>query len=187
MHEARALAVEAIKWLERGLSESDLRQALLTEPPEGGVQLGGRPARLRRRYAARRGATPSAPSTASDPARSTVPPALSGPPRAQPRHPRRPRFEPPPPRRHRPRRAAETSPRSAAAHPSARCPRRPSRWSLPGVPPSQGTATALTRLRSRVRTPQCEHGSTVLRSPVHVARDEVVRYGEEVTCVSDCT
>ncbi|WP_406515744.1 hypothetical protein OH809_27210 [Streptomyces sp. NBC_00873] len=38
MREARALAVEAVKWLERGLSESDLRQALLAERPEGGVR-----------------------------------------------------------------------------------------------------------------------------------------------------
>lgn len=36
--EARALAVEAVKWLERGLSESDLRQALLAERPEDGVR-----------------------------------------------------------------------------------------------------------------------------------------------------
>ncbi|MEV6166302.1 hypothetical protein AB0L71_31170 [Streptomyces sp. NPDC052052] len=36
--EARALAVEAVKWLEHGLSESDLRQALLAERPEGGVR-----------------------------------------------------------------------------------------------------------------------------------------------------
>ncbi|MFI6061273.1 hypothetical protein [Streptomyces sp. NPDC051286] len=38
IREARALAVEAVKWLERGLSESDLRQALLAERPEGGVR-----------------------------------------------------------------------------------------------------------------------------------------------------
>ncbi|MGC5006180.1 hypothetical protein [Streptomyces sp. NBC_00353] len=38
VREARALAVEAVKWLERGLSESDLRQALLAERPEGGVR-----------------------------------------------------------------------------------------------------------------------------------------------------
>ncbi|MFD7946212.1 hypothetical protein [Streptomyces sp. NPDC059744] len=36
--EARTLAVEAVKWLERGLSESDLRQALLAERPEDGVR-----------------------------------------------------------------------------------------------------------------------------------------------------
>ncbi len=36
--EARALAREAVTWLERGLTESDLRQALLAEPPEGGVR-----------------------------------------------------------------------------------------------------------------------------------------------------
>lgn len=36
--EARALAVEAVKWLERGLSESDLRQALLAGRPEDGVR-----------------------------------------------------------------------------------------------------------------------------------------------------
>ncbi|MET4642611.1 hypothetical protein ABID95_002338 [Streptomyces atratus] len=36
--EARALAVEAVKWLERGLSESDLRHALLAERPEDGVR-----------------------------------------------------------------------------------------------------------------------------------------------------
>ncbi|MFW3459899.1 hypothetical protein ACN24K_02955 [Streptomyces microflavus] len=35
--EARALAVEAAKWLERGLTESELRHALLAEPPKGGV------------------------------------------------------------------------------------------------------------------------------------------------------
>ncbi|MEU8678454.1 hypothetical protein [Streptomyces sp. NPDC048560] len=35
--EARALAVEAVKWLERGLSASDLRQAMLAERPENGV------------------------------------------------------------------------------------------------------------------------------------------------------
>ncbi|MER5362641.1 hypothetical protein [Streptomyces sp. NPDC002785] len=38
VREARALAVEAVKWLERGLSESDLRQALLAERPESGVR-----------------------------------------------------------------------------------------------------------------------------------------------------
>ncbi|MFI5746598.1 hypothetical protein ACIBBE_11760 [Streptomyces sp. NPDC051644] len=38
VREARALAVEAVKWLERGLSESDLRQALLAERPENGVR-----------------------------------------------------------------------------------------------------------------------------------------------------
>ncbi|MEV7238189.1 hypothetical protein AB0N06_30885 [Streptomyces sp. NPDC051020] len=38
IREARALAVEAVKWLERGLSESDLRQALLAERPEDGVR-----------------------------------------------------------------------------------------------------------------------------------------------------
>ncbi|MYX13942.1 hypothetical protein GTY67_11020 [Streptomyces sp. SID8374] len=36
--EARTLAVEAAKWLERGLSESELRHALLAEPPEAGVR-----------------------------------------------------------------------------------------------------------------------------------------------------
>ncbi|MFD8728060.1 hypothetical protein [Streptomyces sp. NPDC059611] len=36
--EARTLAVEAAKWLERGLTESELRHALLAEPPEGGVR-----------------------------------------------------------------------------------------------------------------------------------------------------
>ncbi|CAM5592293.1 hypothetical protein GCM10010253_19090 [Streptomyces badius] len=36
--EARALAVEAVKWLEGGLPEGDLRQALLADPPEGGVR-----------------------------------------------------------------------------------------------------------------------------------------------------
>ncbi|MGW8884350.1 hypothetical protein [Streptomyces sp. NPDC055749] len=36
--EARALAVEAVKWLERGLSASDLRQAMLAERPENGVR-----------------------------------------------------------------------------------------------------------------------------------------------------
>ncbi|GGT10433.1 DNA-binding protein [Streptomyces atratus] len=38
LREARALAVEAVKWLERGLSESDLRQALLAERPQDGVR-----------------------------------------------------------------------------------------------------------------------------------------------------
>ncbi|MET8328687.1 hypothetical protein [Streptomyces sp. NPDC005181] len=38
VREARALAGEAVKWLERGLSESDLRQALLAERPEDGVR-----------------------------------------------------------------------------------------------------------------------------------------------------
>ncbi|MFE7037917.1 hypothetical protein ACFU9X_00220 [Streptomyces atratus] len=38
VREARALAVEAVKWLERGLSESDLRQALLAERPQDGVR-----------------------------------------------------------------------------------------------------------------------------------------------------
>lgn len=37
VREARALAVEAVKWLEGGLPEGDLRQALLADPPEGGV------------------------------------------------------------------------------------------------------------------------------------------------------
>ncbi|MEV4881341.1 hypothetical protein [Streptomyces cyaneofuscatus] len=36
--EARTLAVEAAKWLERGLSESELRHALLAERPEEGVR-----------------------------------------------------------------------------------------------------------------------------------------------------
>ncbi|MFJ9676612.1 hypothetical protein ACIRP2_00920 [Streptomyces sp. NPDC101194] len=38
VREARALAVEAVKWLERGLTESDLRHALLAERPENGVR-----------------------------------------------------------------------------------------------------------------------------------------------------
>ncbi|MGW2083872.1 hypothetical protein [Streptomyces sp. NPDC001880] len=38
VREARALAVEAVKWLERGLSESDLRHALLAERPREGVR-----------------------------------------------------------------------------------------------------------------------------------------------------
>ncbi|MFJ1615453.1 hypothetical protein [Streptomyces sp. NPDC088249] len=38
LREARALAVEAVKWLERGLSESDLRHALLAERPDNGVR-----------------------------------------------------------------------------------------------------------------------------------------------------
>ncbi|MEU2906927.1 hypothetical protein ABZ771_29215 [Streptomyces globisporus] len=38
VREARALAVEAVKWLEGGLPEGDLRQALLADPPEGGVR-----------------------------------------------------------------------------------------------------------------------------------------------------
>ncbi|MFI5768800.1 hypothetical protein ACIA74_09650 [Streptomyces sp. NPDC051658] len=36
--EAHALAVEAVKWFERGLSESDLRHALLAERPQEGVR-----------------------------------------------------------------------------------------------------------------------------------------------------
>ncbi|MFB7966130.1 hypothetical protein [Streptomyces rubiginosohelvolus] len=38
VREARALAVEAVKWLEGGLPEGDLRQALPADPPEGGVR-----------------------------------------------------------------------------------------------------------------------------------------------------
>ncbi|WP_327367627.1 hypothetical protein [Streptomyces sp. NBC_01217] len=38
VREARALATEAVKWLERGLSESELRHALLSERPESGVR-----------------------------------------------------------------------------------------------------------------------------------------------------
>ncbi|MCX4969599.1 hypothetical protein OHA98_33555 [Streptomyces sp. NBC_00654] len=38
VREARDLALEAVKWLERGLGEADLRQALLAERPEGGVR-----------------------------------------------------------------------------------------------------------------------------------------------------
>ncbi|MGW8882593.1 helix-turn-helix domain-containing protein [Streptomyces mirabilis] len=38
VREARSLAVEAVKWLERGLSESDLRHALLAERPQDGVR-----------------------------------------------------------------------------------------------------------------------------------------------------
>ncbi|WP_406252453.1 hypothetical protein OH786_12205 [Streptomyces atratus] len=38
VREAATLAVEAVKWLERGLSESDLRQALLAERPREGVR-----------------------------------------------------------------------------------------------------------------------------------------------------
>ncbi|MFD7491440.1 hypothetical protein ACFV8T_03335 [Streptomyces sp. NPDC059832] len=38
VREAAKLAVEAVKWLERGLSESDLRQALLAERPKEGVR-----------------------------------------------------------------------------------------------------------------------------------------------------
>ncbi|MCX4846920.1 hypothetical protein [Streptomyces sp. NBC_00893] len=37
VREAAKLAVEAVKWLERGLSESDLRHALLAERPRDGV------------------------------------------------------------------------------------------------------------------------------------------------------
>ncbi|MFD4760451.1 hypothetical protein ACFWOJ_16665 [Streptomyces sp. NPDC058439] len=36
--EAHALAAKAVTWLERGLSESDLRQALLSERPRDGVR-----------------------------------------------------------------------------------------------------------------------------------------------------
>ncbi|MGW0961484.1 hypothetical protein ACWD4K_21235 [Streptomyces gelaticus] len=38
VREAAGLAVDAVKWLERGLSESDLRQALLAERPREGVR-----------------------------------------------------------------------------------------------------------------------------------------------------
>ncbi|MEE1767435.1 hypothetical protein PUR34_04385 [Streptomyces sp. JV185] len=38
VREAARLAVEAVKWLERGQSESDLRQALLAERPREGVR-----------------------------------------------------------------------------------------------------------------------------------------------------
>ncbi|QNE76755.1 hypothetical protein F0344_20915 [Streptomyces finlayi] len=38
VREARSLAVEAVKWLERGLSSADLRLALLAERPDGGVR-----------------------------------------------------------------------------------------------------------------------------------------------------
>ncbi len=38
VQEARVLAVEAVKWLEGGLPEGDLRQALLSDPPENGVR-----------------------------------------------------------------------------------------------------------------------------------------------------
>ncbi|WP_326766483.1 helix-turn-helix domain-containing protein [Streptomyces sp. NBC_01591] len=38
VREARDLAAEAVKWLERGLSESDLRHALLAERPQDGVR-----------------------------------------------------------------------------------------------------------------------------------------------------
>ncbi|MFC9477408.1 hypothetical protein [Streptomyces griseus] len=38
VREARVLAVEAVKWLEGGLPEGDLRQALLADPPENGVR-----------------------------------------------------------------------------------------------------------------------------------------------------
>ncbi|MFD4174636.1 hypothetical protein [Streptomyces anulatus] len=38
VREARGLAVEAVKWLEGGLPEGDLRQALLADPPEAGVR-----------------------------------------------------------------------------------------------------------------------------------------------------
>ncbi|MCX4731870.1 hypothetical protein [Streptomyces sp. NBC_01363] len=38
VREAAKLAVDAVKWLERGLSESDLRQALLAERPKEGVR-----------------------------------------------------------------------------------------------------------------------------------------------------
>lgn len=37
VREARGLAVEAVKWLEGGLSEEDVRHALLAARPEGGV------------------------------------------------------------------------------------------------------------------------------------------------------
>lgn len=38
VREARSLAVEAVKWLERGVGSGDLRQALLAERPDGGVR-----------------------------------------------------------------------------------------------------------------------------------------------------
>lgn len=38
VREARVLAVEAVKWLDGGLPEGDLRQALLADPPENGVR-----------------------------------------------------------------------------------------------------------------------------------------------------
>ncbi len=38
VREARGLAVEAVKWLDGGLPEGDLRQALLADPPEAGVR-----------------------------------------------------------------------------------------------------------------------------------------------------
>ncbi|MFI7238426.1 hypothetical protein [Streptomyces cyaneofuscatus] len=38
MGEARALAGKAARWLERGVTESDLRHALLAEPPKEGVR-----------------------------------------------------------------------------------------------------------------------------------------------------
>ncbi|MEU2668900.1 hypothetical protein ABZ622_08505 [Streptomyces sp. NPDC007164] len=38
VREAAKLAAEAVKWLERGLSESDLRHALLAERPKDGVR-----------------------------------------------------------------------------------------------------------------------------------------------------
>ncbi|MFF9511799.1 hypothetical protein ACF1BU_15925 [Streptomyces sp. NPDC014724] len=38
VREARALATEAVAWLERGLTESDLRHALLAERPQEGVR-----------------------------------------------------------------------------------------------------------------------------------------------------
>ncbi|MFF8912119.1 hypothetical protein ACF08M_02070 [Streptomyces sp. NPDC015032] len=38
VREARALAVEAVKWFECGVSESDLRHALLAERPQDGVR-----------------------------------------------------------------------------------------------------------------------------------------------------
>lgn len=38
VREARGLAVEVVKWLEGGLPEGDVRQALLADPPENGVR-----------------------------------------------------------------------------------------------------------------------------------------------------
>ncbi|MFJ1712242.1 MULTISPECIES: hypothetical protein [unclassified Streptomyces] len=38
MAEARDLAVEAVKWFERGASEADLRHALLAERPQEGIR-----------------------------------------------------------------------------------------------------------------------------------------------------
>ncbi len=61
VQEARVLAVEAVKWLEGGLPEGDLRQALLSDPPENGVR--SAVGFLRHRLIQKCPVTPAAPTT----------------------------------------------------------------------------------------------------------------------------